>query len=113
MNEKPVKLLHQVPGDDGNSRIYLLLDNERKVPLPLAWRPEEFLLPGNFESHANGKVFGIYDDTTRTAAVYNGLTASPYWQIYQPCLREDFFSRHLPSFVHQAESELSDSPTIG
>ena len=101
-----MKLIHEIPGAEGNRRIYLELSDKRKLPLPYPWRNEEFLLLGNLEQHCNGKIIGLYDRTTRTGSVYKGLTPTSHWLSFQPGLREDFFSRILPTYVRQAETKL-------
>jgi hypothetical protein len=91
-----------VPGADGNTRLYLALPGGRALPLPYQWRAQEFALDGNLQELAGGKVIALYDETTRTGALYFGLTAEPFWMIWQPCLRADFFERLVP-----AQLELS------
>jgi hypothetical protein len=76
----------------------LPLPGGRKLPLPKGWQANEFLLPGNHEIHLDGELIAVYDETTRTGAVWCG-THLPWWTIVQPFTREDFFGRYVPHCV--------------
>ncbi|MFC3715590.1 hypothetical protein ACFONC_05445 [Luteimonas soli] len=91
---KPGELLTEVPDAHGNERIYLVLPDERKLPLPFFYRAEEFALPGNMEIHDGGEMFALYDELTRTGAIYSGES----WTMWQPVTRAQFFGEQVPSW---------------
>jgi len=94
-----LKLLHEIPGEDGNERIYLELEDGRKLPLPYHWRTEEFTLPGNVLELKEVRGYAIYDETTRSGLLFCGIAQTPYWQALQPVTREHFFDEQVPLTV--------------
>jgi hypothetical protein len=80
------------------NRHFIELPNERTLPLPLTWCANEFSLPGNVEIHEGGRVVAVYDESTRTAAIWTDFPA-PCWTIWQPMLREFFFSAFLLDYL--------------
>lgn len=95
---KPGDLITQVPDKHGNERIYLVLPDERKLPLPFHFRPEEFALPGNLQIFDDEQLFALYDDSTRTGALFNGSEQGGAWTIWQPVTRQQFFDEQVPSW---------------
>lgn len=94
-NFKPGDIVPTAPSDDGNRRLYLVLPDGRQLPLPLHYRPREFGLPGNVATHVDGNFIALFDDTTRTGAIYDGTGAMPYWVLIQPTTREVFFKHQV------------------
>lgn len=86
-----------------SSQLELPLGGGRFLPLPRPWCAAEFLLPGNHEIHLDGAVVAIYDETSRTGAVW---CAEPlaWWTVVQPFKRDDFFSRYVPHCVEMVAS---------
>ena len=77
---------------DKPERIYFELPSGDRLPLPFfPWEPSEFSLPGNSKVLAGGRLIALYDETSRTGAVYFDAPPVPFWKIVQPCVREDFF----------------------
>lgn len=93
------ELINAAADGNGNVRTYLSLPDGRKLPLPFHYHANEFALPGNLESYANGRVFACYDDSTRTGAIYDGIGAIPYWTLIQPTTRDEFFGVQVPNAV--------------
>lgn len=75
-----------------SERRYARLQGGKALPLPLEFCSNEFNLPGNFKELVPGELYACYDETTRTGAIWRRLPVN-FWLIYQPCLRDDFFSR--------------------
>ncbi len=106
MNEQlPGHLIFEAADHQGNSRVFLVLPDRRKLPLPFNYRSEEFGLPGNMQSLAGGKLLAFYDDSTRTGAIYDGLGATPCWRLIQPTTRQIFFDHQVQEFVTYLKSE--------
>lgn len=80
----------------GNARTYLVLRDGRKLPLPHTPRVAEFTLAGNCETYATGKLIALYDESTRTGAIYVARLGAPYWVTWQPCMRDAFFLELVP-----------------
>lgn len=99
----PGKLIDEVPGPDGNVRTYLVLADDRevhrKVPLPYHFRKEELALPGNLQMHEDGKIIALYDESTRTGALFDGVATTPHWRLIQPITRDMFFNQEAPNYV--------------
>lgn len=94
---QPGELIRAAPDlDDGSERVYLVLPDQRKLPLPFQYREEEFALPGNLEVHCAGKLFALYDESTRTGAICDTVSQPAYWLLRQPILRREFFEVWVP-----------------
>lgn len=91
----PGELITEVPDGYENSRVFLVLPDQRKLPLPLHPRNEEFALPGNVEIHNDGDAFAVYDESTRTGALLLGAKAG-IWTMWQPITRDAFFLQQVP-----------------
>lgn len=98
-DSRRLNLIRATPDAGGNSRTYLELPDGRKLPLPFHYRPSEFALPGNMETYADGRVFALYDDTTRTGAIYDGVGLIPYWTLIQPTTRAEFYEHQVPRMI--------------
>lgn len=97
---KPVELIAAAPDPiDGSQRLYLVLPDDRKLPLPFQYRAEEFSLPGNLQVHCDGKLFALFDETTRTGAICDTLSQPAYWLLRQPIQRCEFFELMVPGVV--------------
>ena len=99
---KPGDLITQVPDECGNERVYLVLPDGCKLPLPFHYRVEEFALPGNLEIHNDGQVYALYDESTRTGAILSGRKGGT-WTIWQPVTREQFFGQQVPGWLTLAD----------
>lgn len=95
----PGKLLDEVADSEGNQRTYLVLPDGRKLPLPYHFRKDEFALPGNTLILEEGRIFALYDESTRTGAIYDGVATLPHWRLVQPVTREMFFDHVVPNYV--------------
>jgi len=87
----------------GNAHQYLPLPDGTKIRLPLHYDPAEFALPGNTEAHINGRLFALFDPSTRTGAILDAIGKIPYWTMIQPTTRAEFFKVQVPAFVANLE----------
>lgn len=101
-DHNPGELIRAAADSHGNERVYLVLPDGCKLPLPFPFRPEEFALPGNLEIHNDGHVHALYDESTRTGMIFSGRSEGA-WTIWQPVTREHFFQLQVPSWLSLAE----------
>ena len=71
-------------------RMHLPLHGGRALPLPLSFEPRKFLLPRNSKELLPDLMYAVYDEETKTGAIWRALP-EPFWVFVQPCTREAFF----------------------
>ena len=75
------------------TRQYFSLPSGDRLPLPLfPWEHSEFSLVGNSQVLAGGRLVALYDETSRTGAIWHNFSGLQFWKLIQPCRRDDFFA---------------------
>lgn len=97
--ESPFKLIN---GDQPGQKC-IEFKNGDTLMLPLRWKYEEFVLPGNCVEMFDGKFIVCYDEESRTGAIWTSFPRG-HWIMLTPFGRDEFFKQMVPRFVGSALS---------